>query len=173
MNRRRVLSGGTLVLATSLAGCVGTLAPRPDTDADTLHVESDVWGDADGSRPDTRAFGERATALERAVGPEADRFAAFVRETDFEASFLALVQGIGVGSGTVLTLRGAERVDDTLHVMIDAWPPQDDEPRPDAIFAHSLATRVSRGERGLPDAVAATVERPEDRSLTEEIGERL
>lgn len=173
MNRRRVLSGGTLVVATGLVGCVGTLAPRPATDADTLHVKNDVWGDAEGSRPDTRAFGEAATALERAVGPESDRFAAFVRETDFGASVLALVQGIGVGSGTVLTLRKARWVDDTLHVTIDAWPPEDDEARPDAIFVHSLATRVSRDDRGVPEAVAATVERPEDRSLTEEIGERL
>lgn len=173
MNRRRVLSGGSLVVATGLGGCVGTLAPRPDTDPDTLHAESDVWGDAEGSRPATRAVGEQATALERAVGPEADRFAAFVRETDFEASYLALVQGIGVGSGTVLTLRETERVDDTLHLTVDEWPPEDDEPRPGAVSVHSLTTRVARDERGLPEAVAATVEGPEDRSLTEEIGGRF
>lgn len=173
MDRRRVLSGGSLVVATGLAGCVGALASRPDTDTDTLHVESDVWGDTEGSRPDTRAFGEQATALERVVGPEAERFAAFVRGTDFESSYLALVQGIGVGSGTVLTLRETERIDDTLYVTIDEWPPEDDEPRPGAIFVHSLTTRVARDERGLPETVAATVERPEDRSLTEEIGERF
>lgn len=173
MNRRRLLSSGSLAVGVGLAGCVGTLTSRPSNDADTVHMESDVWGEAGSPRPATRAFAEETTALDRVVGPEADTFTVFVHETDFRESYLALVQGIGVESGTRLTLRETERAGETLHVSIDTWPPEDGELRPDAIYSHSLATRLSRDERGVPETVAATVIRPEDRSLTEEIGERF
>lgn len=173
MNRRRLVSSGSLAVTADLAGCVGTLTSRPSTGADTLQMESDVWGEAAGPRLATRAFDDAVTALEGVVGPAAETFAAFVHETDFRASYLALVQGIGVGSGTRLTLRETERVDETLHVTVDTWPPADREPRPDAIYDNSLATRLPRDEWGVPRTVAATVVRPEDRSLTEEIGERV
>lgn len=173
MKRRRLLASGSFVVATGLAGCIGRVAPRPETDDDTLHLTSDVWGEAGGPRPDARTFEDEATALERAMGPAAEAFEAFVTATDFRSSYVALVQGVDVGGGTRLTLRSAERDGDTLHLVIDEWPPEDSEPRPAAIFVHSLATRRPRDGGGVPENVDARVIRAEDRSLLNEVGERI
>lgn len=173
--RRRLLGGILAGVTAGTAGCITQALSAPENPPHARHFPTHVWA-ADKENPPTgpRIFDTEADALEHRLDLKgSDGFVEFVRETDFQAEYLVLVQGIGAGYGHTFTLREATRDGDTLNVTIDEWPPNDNKPHPDAIIMHSIAVRESLHGHGLPTEVPTTIHRDADRPLHEQFSERI
>lgn len=173
--RRRLLGGILAGITAGTAGCITQALSAPENPPHARHFPTHVWA-ADKENPpeEPRIFDTETEALEHRLYLDgSDGFAKFVRETDFQAEYLVLVQGLGAGSGYTFTLREANREGETLSLTIDEWPPNDDKHRPDAIFMHSVAVRQSLHGHGLPTEVSTTIRRDADRLLHEQFSERI
>lgn len=172
MQRRALLAGGSVVAGVGLVGVFSRVNGNPQNGPDSRHFSSAVWGEEE-HVPDTRIFENEDTALEKSLDTdEGAEFEAFVRETDFQSEWVVLVQGIGTGAGGELTLREKERDGETLELVIDEWPPEDDKVRPAAIFVHAIASRGTTDDRGVPSDVEVTIHRHDDRSAIDRLLDR-
>lgn len=173
--RRQLLGGIFAGVTAGTAGCITQALSAPENPPHARHFPTHIWA-ADKENPprEPRIFDAEAEALEHRLDLDgSDGFAEFVREIDFQAEYLVLVQGIGAGPGYTFTLREASREGETLILTIDEWPPNDDKRRPDAIFMHSIAVRQSRDNNGLPTEVSTTIHRDDDRPLHKQFSERI
>lgn len=95
----------------------------------------------------------RATADER-VDPD-DETEGFVRETDFERSYVVLVQNM-MQSARWLELRGITREESGLEVSVTTEEPE--EPYGDDAVVHSFAIRITDERSGVPDDLTVRVD---------------
>lgn len=163
MKRRALLAGGSIVAGGGLVGVFSRVNGNLQNGPDTRHFSSAVWGEEE-RVPDNRIFENQDTALEKRLDTdEGAEFEAFVRKTDFNSEWVVLVQEIGTGAGNELTLREKQRGEEKIKLVIDEWPPEDDEIRPAAIFMHAIAARGTTDDRGGPSDVEVTIHRHDDR----------
>lgn len=160
MNRRRFLASAALAGLAGAAGCTGErddpIIPDGMT-VETRHRVANVLA---------TDFRERRTddfpPVVLADADEArDRIDAsaevreFAQETDFDRSYLLVVQSTG-SSEEWLELRLIERTDAGLGVEV-VFDANTGAP-PDVSAAHSLVIRVTDERMGLPDEVDVTVD---------------
>lgn len=79
----------------------------------------------------------------------------FVEETDFEKSYLLVVQNV-MQSARWLELDRITRTDSGLDVAVNTASP--DEPYGDDATVHSLAIRVTDERQGVPDTIEVTID---------------
>ncbi|PSQ19177.1 hypothetical protein BRD00_02735 [Halobacteriales archaeon QS_8_69_26] len=170
MNRRRFLAATALGALAGVAGCAGaseSSTPSDGMDVETRHWVTDVLATdyrdraPDGGPAPPVVLADPAEARDR-IDPDegstwfdaSDEVDRFVRDTDFERSYLLVVQD-GDSHQRYLELRSIERTDARLDVWAsfdaDVGSPVDD------LVVHSLVVRVTDEEAGVPDRVELTV----------------
>lgn len=175
IGRRRLLGGISASVAAGLAGCTAQALSAPENPPFARHFPIHVWATDKKNPPEEpRIFDVEADALKHRLDFEGSvDYTKFIRETDFQAEYLVLLQGIGAGAGHTFTLREANRDSETLYLTIDEWPPDDDGPYTDAIYMHSLTVRQPLDDHGLPTEVSTTIHRDDDRPLHDQLLVRL
>ena len=161
MNRRPFLAlvGGGLAAGGAAFGWRWYRSPSlpRGMSVETLHLEREVFlhefSAVDGWREERYVLlGAEETAIERI--DQIDAVETFVRETDFEESYVLVVQN-GMQSDPDLELDAIERTDSGLWVALSIDAPllgvNDD------LVTHSLLIRVT-DEEGPPDDVAIEIE---------------
>lgn len=165
MKRREFLSLSSVGLLTASSGCT---ALGLDTGVpEGMTVESHHWATAalekgvetarrSGVREPIIAvvvLDDQATASDR-IDPESPA-ADFIVETDFERSYVALVEYFGTSSSKWLEYRSIELRDSELHVVAEVVSP--DGATFDNLAIHSLALRITDGNHGVPSGISAEV----------------
>lgn len=170
VNRRRFLAA-VATGSVPVAGCAGReiriqVLPEGPVVPDGVTVETRHWSrDALDSDPlsSSRTLGPTVgchvlvahrSAAESRVDADAEA-AAFVRETDFERSFVVVAQNM-MQSARWLELRRIDRVDGGLEVRVVTREP--DEPYGDDATVHTLAIRVTDQRSDVPSELAVTVD---------------
>ncbi|MFC4406965.1 hypothetical protein [Haloarchaeobius iranensis] len=166
MRRRTVLAGGGATFTTLLGGCFSadTLVDDspslpPGLSVTTEHVVWDVLPDSRDRRERLydggtvhRLFTERENATRAISAPNLP--ASFLDETDFDESFVVVVQ-YGRQSATWLELDRIERTDDGLDIVARVAEPSGGYG--DDLAIHSLLLRVTDPAGGVPESLRATV----------------
>jgi len=165
MRRRPLLAAAMFGTISGLAGCLrGDGAPSvPEgMTVETRHWASDVLveGIWHLRREQDEPVESSHTAIvdERAARSEIecdDGTSEFVDETDFERSYLLVVQNV-MQSARWLELRRIERTGPGLDVTVVTASP--DEPYGDDAVVHSLAIRVTDDSGDVPGELAVTVD---------------
>ncbi|WP_256298679.1 hypothetical protein [Haloarchaeobius salinus] len=165
MRRRTVLAGGSVALTSLLGGCsaVSTVVDDspslpPGMSVRAEHVGHDVFESRERAQPGYkemahRVFTERDDAMASIASGELPPN--FLGDTDFEASFLVVVQ-YGRQSATWLDLDRIERTDGGLHVVARVEEPSGGYG--DDLAIHSLLLRITDSRDGVPDRISVTVD---------------
>lgn len=168
MRRRTVLAGSGVALTSLLGGCFA-LSSSPD-DPPSLpsgmsvreaHVPGDVLPDSRERRKRIydretvhRLFTERDDATASIASDRAPDD--FLAETDFEESFLLVVQ-YGTQSAKYLELDRVERDDDGLRFRVVTRLPPSNGSYADDLQIHTLFLAVTDPNAGAPEGLAVTV----------------
>lgn len=162
MDRRRFLSSTALIVTTGLVGCLGSEnhPHLPDgMSVETHHTvgshltEDTIGPSGERGRTYETVITDRETAQDRMKNTE--EITNFIQETDFDQSYLVLVDAAAWPSGKWLELAEIERTDNGLQIVIVVASP--DEPVGDDAAVHSLAIRITDEQSGPSENVDATV----------------
>lgn len=164
MRRRRFLATTASALPLALAGCsAGTSTPDlPDgVTVETRHWSADVLEEGlwhyRSERDDPPEYYYTTIDSPQAARDRVDdgQAAEFVRETDFERSFVVIAQNV-MQSARWLALRSIERTDAGLRVLVSTESP--DEPYGDDAAVHSLVIRTTDEGAAVPADVTVEIE---------------
>ncbi len=163
MNRRNFLALGGLGIgaAGGYFGWRWYSPSRPDgMEVETQHFERDVLSENSSRESDFLEWKEeyQTTVTDRDAARreliDSDPVTSFLNNTDFDESYLLVVQN-GMQSEMELVLDGVSRQGDTLHLNVTITSPQGG---PDDLLIHSLLIRVIDEERGVPEDVSVDIE---------------
>lgn len=163
MNRRNFLALGGLGIgaAGGYFGWRWYSPSRPDgMEVETQHFERDVLSENSSRESDFLEWKEeyQTTVTDRDAARreliDSDPVTSFLNNTDFDESYLLVVQN-GMQSEMELVLDGVSRQGDTLHLNVTIISPQGG---PDDLLIHSLLIRVIDEERGVPEDVSVDIE---------------
>jgi hypothetical protein len=163
MNRRNFLALGGVGIGAA-GGYVGWrwYSPsRPDgIETETEHFERDVLSENSSRESEFLEWKEeyRTTVPDRDAARseliDHDSVTSFLNNTDFEESYLIVVQN-GMQSEMELLLDGVSREEDGLHLSVTINSPQGG---PDDLLTHSLLIRVIDEHKGVPEGVSVDIE---------------
>lgn len=162
MDRRHFVSNTALIFTTGLVGCLGSTSHPDLPDGMRVathhtvgsHLREDTIGPSgEQGRTFERVITDRNTAQDQLKNTE--EITNFIDETDFNQSYLVVVDAAAWPSGKWLELSEIERTNNGLEIVIVVASP--DEPVGDDASVHSLAIRITDTQRGPPEHVVATV----------------
>lgn len=174
MERRRLLALGGLSVLTSLSGCaVGrgwcskrrALSSDPPESPAGMTVETASWSmdlvaPRGGDRPYTVVATSRTEANETVVFPRGELEdldpRTFIEQTNFDNSYLILVEWMGTSSSDKLSLSRIERQEQGVHLTAEVIEPCG--ARAGDISVHSLFVRVSDERTEAPERVTVHVD---------------
>lgn len=162
MRRRRFLRVSALGVLSASGGCTALGFDRgvPDwTTVATRHWRSFVLEDGAASEPrsgpeepaiSAAILADRETATERLRrdSPAAE----FVDGTDFERSYLAVVEYFGMSSSKELALRSLERRESAVHVTVEVKTPGKFVTAD--LVPHSLVVRITEENGARPTKIS-------------------
>ncbi|SDQ58042.1 hypothetical protein [Natronobacterium texcoconense] len=123
------------------------------TDFPTFVLEEQWEGRADWREERHHVFAD-ADAADEAVRTTRESLTSLVDETDFDVSYLLVVQN-GMQSAPDLELEGIERVDDSIHVEISINAPSSGG---DDLATHTFLTRITDTKTGVPETASVDIE---------------
>lgn len=188
MKRRRIVSLGCLGALAWLAGCsrVGWTRTPSGTSVETRHwstgileFHQSVSGRNDRNpdapekerNPYTAVFTDGSNAIERLRSREnaiVRDAIDFIEATDFDASFLVIVDWDGSSSSHALKLDRVARTDGGLRLSIRLAKPLGGQT--DDLSTHTLAVRITDDRGSTPDEVSAEVHDSEIHRLIDRLG---
>jgi hypothetical protein len=166
MKRRRLVALGGVTVFGGLSGCSSVSGWRLHTSQTPagMTVETEHWGDGHvDSKGRERPFAIAVTSASEAIDAvstlrtnrEDTNPIEFIEETDFDGSYLILVEWMGASSGASLELEHIERRDYGLHVEAKVVEP--DGVAPSDVSTHSLFIRVTDQRGDAPERVTTNV----------------
>lgn len=164
MDRRMFLTISGLTISSAVTGCLGENPYLPGgMTVETRHwvadiLEEGIWYQRrEAGKSVSRYYEliEIAEAAQRRIDGS-DQVQEFVQGTNFERSYLLIVQNM-MQSARWLELQHIERTDDGLDIAVETRSP--DEPYGDDSTVHSLVTRVTDEQAGVPNDLRITIDR--------------
>lgn len=168
MNRRQFVALGCVSVFAGSAGCssvYGRFSDAPQT-PEGMTVETESWGDGllypkGRDRPFAVVVTSASAATDEVGLLRTNREdydpIEFIEETDFDTSYLILVEWMGASSSASLELSRIERRDYGLHVEAEVVEPHGTTT--DDISAHSLFIRVPDEREDAPEQVTIHVDK--------------
>lgn len=164
MKRRQYLATSSLGLLSVGGGCtaIGSGRGVPDgMSVETRHWAESLLKDGITARLGSGRQGPllyetlltgKETAAERLQQDAAETARTFVADTDFEHSYLAVVEYFGTSSSYWLELRSLERQESGIHVVVELESPRS---RRDDLASHSLVIRITDDNAETPAEISA------------------
>ena len=167
MKRRRYLATSCLGVLSASSGCAvvsGLRTSLPDGMTTDTHHSVRPEALRDGVAPNVQSGGrppviyetlltDREMALERA-NTDSSAYE-FIRNTDFDRSYIAVVEYFGTSSSRWLELRSIERGEVDIHVVAEVKTPRSGVSDDQAI--HSLLVRITEENRERPSEISAEI----------------
>lgn len=167
MKRRRYLATSCLGVVSASSGCAALTGLRTSLpDGMTIDTHHSVRPEAlkDGVAPEVQSVDQTPVIYETLLTDGETAFDRantdssaydFIRNTDFERSYIAVVEYFGTSSSRWLELRSIERGETDVHVVAEVKTPRSGTS--DDLAMHSLVVRITEEDRERPSEISAEI----------------